>query len=214
MKQKRVIWLAVLILILGAAYLVYRLNVTAILGNNPPYQGTELSSIAPDFRLADQNRAFVSLSDFRGRVVVLTFMDSRCKDVCPLTAAQLRETYQQLDPNVAGQVVFLGVNVNIEANETTDVLKSTHEWLLTEIPSWHFLTGDQHELGSVWKAYAIAVLPAPDSITHTSGVYLINSSGQERWYISVPSSTGENPQWTQPLSELLIIHIRELLKEK
>jgi len=191
-------------------------NGPATLGNGQAYQGTELDGIAPNFRLIDQNGALVSLSDFRGRVVVLTFMDSVCKDTCPITAAQFRETYRQLDLDEVGQVVFLGVNVNLEANSVVDVSNATDEWRLTEIPGWHFLTGDQDELESIWKAYAIAVMTHPDTevILHTPGVYLIDPSGQERWYISVPSAGEGNPQWISPLSEILVIHIREILKEK
>ena len=38
--------------------------------NGQPYEGTELSSEAPDFQLTDQNNSMVKLSDFRGKVVV------------------------------------------------------------------------------------------------------------------------------------------------
>ena len=43
------------------------------------YEGTSLDGPAADFRLKDQNGATIALSDFRGRVVVLTFMDSQCR---------------------------------------------------------------------------------------------------------------------------------------
>lgn len=56
-------------------------------GNSQSYEGTELSGEAPNFQLTDQNGSPVNLSDFRGNVVVLTFMDSKCQDTCPLTAA-------------------------------------------------------------------------------------------------------------------------------
>ncbi len=41
---------------------------------------------APDFKLTDQFGHSVTLSSLRGREVVLAFIDSRCKDICPLTA--------------------------------------------------------------------------------------------------------------------------------
>lgn len=214
MKQRRFLWFPILALMLGAAFVIYRLIVPVRLDIDQAYQGTELSGTAPDFSLADQNGTLVRLSNFRGKIVVLTFMDSQCKDVCPLTSAQLIETYKQLHPDEASQVVFLGVNVNLEANSTADVSKATQEWHLTEIPDWHFMTGDQDQLEAVWRAYAIAVISESDSITHTSGVYLIDSSGQKRWYVSVPSLEAGSPQQIMPLNELLTLHIRELLSEK
>ena len=147
----------------------------------PPYEGTELTGEAPDFQLADQNGSAINLSDFRGKVVVLTFMDSKCKDTCPLTGAHFRKAYQQLKQDEASRVVFLGVNVNVEANAVADVSETTHAWHMDEIPSWHFLTGSREDLERVWKDYGVAAIPNSDgSITHTPGTFLIDPSGQQR----------------------------------
>ena len=180
----------------------------------PPYEGTELSGEAPDFILTDQNGSMISLSNFRGKVIVLTFMDSKCKDTCPLTAAQLRLAYQQLDQTEASQVAFIGVNVNVEANAIADVYEITQTWHLDEIPIWHFLTGSADELTPVWKAYGVAAVPQlAGEIIHTPGVFLIDKVGQERWYISTPYSEDGNTESTLPLSDLLVSHIREILEE-
>lgn len=177
------------------------------------YEGTELDGDASDFELVDQNDSSIRLSDFEGRLVVLTFMDSQCEDTCPLTAAHFREVYRQLDQDEAEQVAFLGVNVNLEANAVSDILETTRAWHLDEIPSWHFLTGSREQLMPVWNDYGVSAAPSPDghSIMHTPGTFLIDASGKKRWYISAPFS-GENDS-TLPLSELLLKRIREILRE-
>jgi cytochrome oxidase Cu insertion factor (SCO1/SenC/PrrC family) len=43
---------------------------------------------APGFTLTDQSGRPVSLASFRGRTVVLTFMDSHCTDICPLVSRE------------------------------------------------------------------------------------------------------------------------------
>ena len=179
------------------------------------YEGTELTGTAPDFRLMDQNGGFVNSSDFRGKVVVLTFMDSQCKDTCPITGAHFREAYGQLDQNEAKQVVFLGVNVNVEANAVADVLETTQTWHMDGIPSWHFLTGDAEVLMPVWIDYGVAAQPMPDgsAIMHTPGVFIIDSSGQKRWYVSTVASGEGNIKSILPLSDLLVKHIREVLSQ-
>ena len=180
--------------------------------NTPSYEGTELSGESPDFQLTDQNGAPVSLSDFRGQVVVLTFMDSKCTDTCPLTAVHFREIYRQLTPTEAAQVVFVGVNVNVEESDVSDVLETTHSWHLDEIPSWHFLTGSQEVLAPVWKEYGVSAPHSYDSnaIMHTPGTFLIDQGGQQRWYVSPPPA-GDLRELSLPLSELLLNYIRELL---
>ena len=204
MKRWQIWLISVVIVITGGLVYLYSFQQDGTVS----YQGTELSGEAPDFRLTDQNGLLVSLSDFRGKVVVLTFMDSICVDTCPLTAAQFREAYRQLDETEASQVAFIGVNVNVEVNKVEDVAEITRAWHLEEIPSWHFLTGNQDELTAVWEAYDVAVVPTADGneIMHTPGIFLIDPSGQKRWYISTPDST----DLTLPLSELLLKHVRQL----
>jgi len=209
--RNKLMWLiSALVLIAGGV--IYFSSATS--KNSQPYEGTELSGEAPDFQLTDQNNSVVRLSDFRGKVVVLTFMDSKCQDTCPLTAVHFREAYRQFDQNETKQVVFLGVNVNVEENAVTDVLETTQAWHLDQIPDWHFLTGNREELEPVWKDYGVAAAHNPDgnSMMHTPGTFLIDPLGQERWYISTPFSNSDT-DLTLPLSELLLKHIREILRE-
>jgi protein SCO1 len=210
MKNKWIWLISALFFIAGGV--IYFFSVSP--KNSQAYEGTELKSEAPDFQLTDQIGSLVSLSNFRGKVVVLTFMDSKCQDTCPLTAVHFRETYSQLDPNEVKQVVFLSVNVNVEASAVTDVLEATQAWHLDEIPSWHFLTGSHEVLEPVWKDYGVVAAHNPDghSMMHTPGTFLIDLLGQERWYISTPFSGEGVEDLTLPLSELLLKHIRELLR--
>lgn len=180
-----------------------------------PYEGTPLQGQAADFQLVDHQGVMVRLSEFRGKVVALPFMDSQCQEVCPLTAVHLRTAAQELGSE-AGSVVFLGVNVNAEANSVEDVLATTEGWRLDEIASWHFLTGTEQELRPVWEAYNVTVYPAPEGggeLVHTPGVFLIDQSGELRRYISTPFDDQGTAQWTAPLSELLVKYIRELPRE-
>lgn len=179
------------------------------------YKGAELSGQAAGFTLTDQTGASISLSDFDEKVVVLSFMDSQCKEVCPLTAVHLRDSNEMLEDQ-ARSVAFIGINVNVEANRVADVLAATQKWRLDEIPSWHFLTGSSEALEPIWNAYGIGVVhehEEADDILHTPGLFLIDQSGQKRWYISTPFDPAGTPQWTEPLSDLLAKRVRELLGE-
>ena len=209
MKNWRIWLILAFVIVAGATVYFFR----ASIDNTQAYEGTELSGEAPDFQLTDHNGSNVRLSDFRGKVVVLTFMDSQCKDTCPITGAHFRQAYGQLDQNEASRVVLLGVNVNVEANTVADVLETTRAWHLDEIPSWHFLTGSREELEPVWKNYAVTVEPLPDgsAIMHTPGIFIIDPSGQKRWYVSTVFSGAGDTELSLPLSELLLNHIREIL---
>jgi len=179
------------------------------------YEGTQLDGTAPDFRLTNQHGTSVALSDFRSKVVILTFMDSHCEDTCPLTAVELRRVSQALGDET-NSVVFIGVNVNAQANAVADVAAATEEWRLDEIPNWHFLTGNTSQLEPVWNAYNVEVMPPVDEtggLVHSPGIYLIDHMGQRRWYVSTPFVGPNTPAPSRPLNELLMMRIRQLLSE-
>ena len=205
----------VLLLLLAGAVAVITLmwirSHRAVPGTNRVYQGTTLDRPSQDFQLVDQHGATVALSDLRGKVVVLTFLDTQCEDVCPLTAAHLLRTYRSLGKR-RDSVVFLGVNVNVKAGTITDVAEATKKWQLNQVPTWHFLTGVPKELERTWKAYFIQVEPSPKEggeILHTPGVYLIDKTGRQHWYISLPPEQTDSQGLA--LSDLLEKRIRELL---
>ena len=93
MKTKWIYLISLLALV--AAGTLYYYSVLA--KNEPAYNGTDLSGAAADFSLLDQNGTPINFSDLRGKVVILTFMDSKCMDTCPITAVHFREVYKQLD---------------------------------------------------------------------------------------------------------------------
>ncbi|MCM8747970.1 SCO family protein [Thermomicrobiaceae bacterium CFH 74404] len=172
------------------------------------YTGMALDGPAPDFQLVDQRGELVKLSDFRGRIVVLSFLDPYCDDVCPLTVLHLRRAQQALGEEADG-AVFLAVNANPRATALHDVAEATRHWGLESMPNWYFLTGEEHELRAVWQAYWVEVSVGADGdATHTPGVFLVDPAGRLRHYLSTPF---EDERWSGPLlSELLVDHIRQL----
>jgi protein SCO1/2 len=205
------LWTGFILVIILAVAAYFSRTLAPVASYN--YQGSRLNEPAPAFQLVDHNGARLALSDYRGQVVALTFFDSQCADVCPLTALHLRTAYQTLGVDAA--VTFIGVNVNLQANHVADVLAATQHWRLDEVPTWHFLTGSRAELEPVWRDYNVGVDKTDSGdLMHSPGVYLIDRTGQKRWYVSVPfAETGAVEEGFAPLSELLVQHIQELLSE-
>jgi protein SCO1/2 len=140
------------------------------------------AKLAPAFTLVDQHGHTLSLRSFRGRVVVLEFMDTHCTDICPIISQEFIDAYQNLG-TTAAHVVFVAVNVNKYHARVADVAAFSNEHQLNSIPSWHFFTGSVATLGSVWKEYGILVqAPSPNAdIIHSSFVFFIDSNGKERF---------------------------------
>jgi cytochrome oxidase Cu insertion factor (SCO1/SenC/PrrC family) len=142
---------------------------------------------APDFTLTDQNGRTLSLSSFRGRAVVLEFMDTHCTDICPIISQEFIDAYRQLG-SAASNVVFVAVNVNGYHAAVTDVAAFSREHQLNTIPNWHFFTGPVSDLHSVWTDYGIVVqAPSPTAdVIHSSFAFFIDPKGNER-YLANPT---------------------------
>jgi cytochrome oxidase Cu insertion factor (SCO1/SenC/PrrC family) len=134
------------------------------------------SMAAPDFSLKDQDGRLISLNALKGRVVAITFLDSHCKQLCPLEGEQLGQTQRSLGTKTPMTLLVISVAPATDTPDSERAFASTHHWT----GEWHWLTGSPDQLAAVWKAYSIAVQNAPDNILHSSVVYLVDRSGYER----------------------------------
>ena len=162
-------------------------------------QGTDLQGVpAPDFRLTDQFGQQVSLSQFKGKPVIVTFMYTHCPDVCPLIAEKLHTVEQGLGSN-AQKVAILAVSVDPGRDTRTAAMAFSEEHKMTDY--WHFLIGTQNQLSPVWTAYAIdAQRISASTSTHTSALYVIDKTGHERVLLDQDFTTA---QMTSDLKTLL-----------
>jgi protein SCO1 len=178
-----VITMALLIVIVVAVWGLHSNSgsTSASSGTSPlsGLQGTDLgSTAAPDFHLTDQSGKPVSLSQFRGEPVVLTFLYAHCPDACPLTAEKLHTTQVQLGKN-ASRVMMLAVSVDPKGDTPAAVQNFSSEHKLTS--NWHYLIGTQNELAPVWNSYSVDAQPVTStSSMHTSAIYVIDKMGRER----------------------------------
>jgi len=172
--------------------------------------GTSLGGIqAPDFRLLNQFGQPMSLSQFRGKVVLLSFEDSECTTVCPLTAQSMLDAKQMLGA-AGSQVQLLGVDANPDATSVADVLAYSRAHGM--VNRWDFLTGSATQLKAAWSAYHIAVQVEQGQIDHTAALFVIDQRGREqKIYLTqmAYSSIGQSAQvLAQEIASLLPSHPR------
>jgi cytochrome oxidase Cu insertion factor (SCO1/SenC/PrrC family) len=139
--------------------------------------GSAMNTPAPDFRLTNQFGQQISLSAFRGKVVILAFTDSECTTICPLTTASMVAAKDLLG-QAGQQVQLLGVDANPDATKRANVMAYSRAHGMTN--QWDFLTGSQAQLRAVWKAYHIYVQIVRGDIDHTPALYVIDPQGRER----------------------------------
>ena len=165
------------------------------------------SQPAPDITLVNQFGQPMSLSQFRGKVVMLSFEDSECTTVCPLTTTSMLEAKQLLGA-AGNQVQLLGVDANPTATSVADVL--AYSRVHGMVNQWDFLTGSSAQLKAVWNAYHIAVQIEQGQIDHTPALFVIDQRGREqKLYLTqmAYSSVGQSAQvLADEVSSLLPSH--------
>lgn len=185
------LWIVVALLALIAAivYLVSRPARTAAPTMPPasalPAQTWAAGKLrAPTFTLRDEHGASLALAAFRGRPVVMAFIDPVCRDYCPTEAKHLNDVVAAFP---AGEKpVVVAVSVNAFENAPSVLRLDRRKWSLG--PQWHWAVGPGASLAKVWSAYHIAVLASTKTIAgvrvhriaHTEAAYVIDRNGFER----------------------------------
>ncbi len=151
---------------------------------------------APDFTLRDTLGRRVSLSAFRGQMVVLAFLSTDCR-ACVLAAQQVRgaldeladaPTYGRGTAVPAMQVLFVSTDPRADTN--ANVKRFLAATGLTDRVS--YLSGSPAQLRPVWRAYRVpppsAGKPALEAATT---VLLIGRAGNERVAFGIEQLTPE-----------------------
>ena len=132
---------------------------------------------APDFTLISQDRARVSLSDFRGKVVAIAFIYTYCTDVCPMLTAHMASVQEKLGPAFGPEIAFVSITVDPE-RDTPEVLKEYAQNFGADLKAWSFLTGDPAVVCEVGRKYGvIAKKTADGDVDHTLLTSLIDPKG-------------------------------------
>ncbi len=134
---------------------------------------------APAFTLSDQYGRRVSLGDYRGQVVVLTFLYSTCGDACVVIAQQIRGALDELEGEHARRPAVLIVSADPAADSSAHIRSFLSEVSLTGRAQ--YLTGSPAQLRSVWRAYGVKPASAgAQKFDEYASVLLLDRSGEKR----------------------------------
>jgi protein SCO1/2 len=140
---------------------------------------------APEFALQDQRGATITMAALRGRVVAITFLDTKCLDLCPLQASLLGRVQTDVGPQVPFSVVVVSVRPEADTPSTIATFATAHGLSGT----FYWLSGPKAQLPDVWNRYGVGVQVANGELAHSSVIYLIDRNGFERvGFADVPQS--------------------------
>jgi cytochrome oxidase Cu insertion factor (SCO1/SenC/PrrC family) len=153
--------------------------------------GASLDSVAPSFTLTDQNGRQISLASLRGKVILLTFLSSRCASTdCHLIAQEFRQAGTLLGDG-SRHVELVAVNLNPLNTGVAYTQAFDRREGLAGVPNWLYLTGSLAQLRPVWHSYGIAPDTVPTrSIPSGSNAFVIDPSGRLRQKLDLDPGPG------------------------
>ena len=152
-------------------------------GAKTRFQGVDLSgaSYARSFSLPDQDGKLRSLSDFKGKVVVVFFGFTQCPDVCPTTLAELAQVKKAMGADGERvQGVFISVDPE---RDTPELLKA---YLASFDASFLALRGSPEQLKEVAREFKVYYAKVPGktaetyTMDHTAASFLFDPQGRVR----------------------------------
>ncbi len=177
-RTKLVLIAAIGLVLIGAA--VWAVSGNKDAGPDGGYRGSLMPPNVPfaDFNLTDQTGKPISLGDYKGSPVMVTFLYTDCKDICPITAQQIR-----------GAMDILGTDVPVVAitsdpeNDTPAKVKS---WLALQHLQgrMQWALGNPAEVQSTWQAWGVAGQTKQSD--HSAYVFVLDRDG--RRCVSWPTS--------------------------
>ena len=147
-----------------------------------------MGELMPDFALTDQDGRIVNLSAFRGQLVAVDFIYTRCPlpDVCP----RLSANFALLQRKFAGKIVLLSITLDPQYDTPAVLTEYAHRWR-ADAGTWRFLTGSQEEVRAVAGHFGVVFWPEEGSITHTSSTAIIDRAGRLAALIEGPAYTSQ-----------------------
>jgi protein SCO1/2 len=144
------------------------------------FAGTALTPVRSAPALASRNYLGdpVTLSHYRGKAVLVTFLYTHCIDVCPLIAANLGVALDRLGLRARQvQVIAVSVDPRGDKPKTVAAFLKAHRMA----GRMKYLIGTAGQLAPIWKAWHVAAVRNPVNhrlVTHSSVTYGVSATGK------------------------------------
>ena len=142
---------------------------------NSPFLGATMPPgvRAPNFRLTDQNGRPVSMTQYRGRPVIVTYLYTHCKDTCPVTAQMIRGALDDL-----GRAAVPALAVSVDPFRDTEASARAFLAKQSVTRRIRFVLGTRRQLLPVWHGFAIQ--PQLPHSEHQALITLVDKRGVQR----------------------------------
>ena len=176
-------------------YFVRDITVAAHPPSAPPKASSDLhipqpGESVPNFKLVNQNGRHISLDQYRGKTLLVTFIYTRCPfaDYCPRVSGEFAALNQQMKKDAAlyRKTHLLSVSFDPK-NDTPKVLRTYGAGYLggknPQFDHWEFAAPTADGLPDVAKYFGVTYTEEGGVITHSLSTAVIGPDGKIiKWY--------------------------------
>ncbi|HUE20192.1 MAG TPA: SCO family protein [Bryobacteraceae bacterium] len=138
-----------------------------------------LGAAVPDFTLTDQAGHNIGLSQLAGKVLVSSFIYTRCPlpNYCFRLSNNLGRLQKRFADRMGRDLVLLSVTMD-PVHDTPEVLAEYASTWKADARSWHFLTGPEPEVKKVCRRFGVNFWPDEGTLTHSLHTIVIDRQGK------------------------------------
>jgi protein SCO1/2 len=173
-------------------------NIVVIAQARPDYQPAvqyhvpQVGDSVPNFRLLNQSNRTIQLNQFKGKVLVATFIYTRCPlaDYCPRMSRNFADIDKALstDPTLYAGTHLLSISFD-PTYDTPAVLRSyggayTGNYTKETFAHWDFAAPPEKELSEMTKFFGVGITPGErKTLNHSLSTIVIGKDGKvAAWY--------------------------------
>jgi protein SCO1/2 len=152
---------------------------SGIAGPSGSPQELKVGERVPNFKLTDQDGRSVSLSQFSGNVVALTFTYTHCllPNFCFRNSSNFRQLQKRFAARLGRELILLTITFD-PVHDTPEVLAQYAKTWNADPDSWRMLTGSPSDISEVAGRFGMAYWPEEGLMNHSLHTAIIDRNGE------------------------------------
>lgn len=188
-----------------------------------PASGTFIDRAVPAsvaaIPLVDQDGHTVTLAALKGKTIVLADFLTTCREVCPLTSANLQRVAVDLQKAGLGSQVQI-IEVTVDPGRDDPKRLAAYQKLFGPEPGWTFLTGTPSNVAALWSFIGVAYQQVPQGpgapptdwltgapltydVEHQDVAVVLGPDLHERWVVAAMPKVVSGSALPGPLQNFL-----------
>ena len=139
----------------------------------------QVGQAVPDFVLVDQDGRRVSLAQFAGKTVAITFMYTRCPfpNYCVRLSNNFARLQKRFHDELGRELVLLSIVIDPTHDQPAALAEYSKTWK-ADPAGWHFLTGSTEQIQRVCGYFDMNYYPDEGLFIHSFHTVVIDRKGK------------------------------------